>query len=139
MKRPTSSGTKISSARLSPFSSGNNACANLLLSPLPSHLSSPTWLSAEKVSEAAERIEKNLILLGATGIEDKLQEGVPETIAQLSRAGIKIWVLTGDRQETAINIGYASGCSPSAQQRPKNWRSGSDPPPLCLFLRSADG
>jgi magnesium-transporting ATPase (P-type) len=57
----------------------------------------------------AEKIEKNLVLLGATGIEDKLQDGVPETIVKLSQAGIKIWVLTGDRQETAINIGYASG------------------------------
>jgi hypothetical protein len=57
----------------------------------------------------AEGIERNLVLLGATGIEDKLQDGVPETIVKLSEAGIKIWVLTGDRQETAINIGYASG------------------------------
>ncbi len=57
----------------------------------------------------AEKIEKDLVLLGATGIEDKLQDGVPETIVKLSQAGIKIWVLTGDRQETAINIGYASG------------------------------
>ncbi|VVC99614.1 unnamed protein product [Leptidea sinapis] len=42
-----------------------------------------------------------------TAIEDKLQDGVPETIANLSMAGIKIWVLTGDKQETAINIGYS--------------------------------
>uniref|UniRef100_A0A8K9Y1B2 Phospholipid-transporting ATPase n=1 Tax=Oncorhynchus mykiss TaxID=8022 RepID=A0A8K9Y1B2_ONCMY len=46
-------------------------------------------------------------LLGATAIEDKLQEGVPETIAILSLANIKIWVLTGDKQETAVNIGYS--------------------------------
>lgn len=56
---------------------------------------------------AAELVEKNLTLVGATAIEDKLQEGVPNTIVQLARAGIKIWVLTGDKQETAINIGYA--------------------------------
>lgn len=37
-------------------------------------------------------------LLGATAIEDKLQEGVPETIALLSLTNIKIWVLTGDKQ-----------------------------------------
>ncbi|XP_032231937.1 phospholipid-transporting ATPase IA isoform X2 [Nematostella vectensis] len=62
---------------------------------------------ADKVDEAAELIERNLFLLGATAIEDKLQEGVPESIAALADADIKIWVLTGDKQETAINIGYA--------------------------------
>ena len=46
-------------------------------------------------------------LLGATAIEDKLQDGVPRTIANLRKTGIKIWVLTGDKQETAINIGYS--------------------------------
>ncbi|NWX94552.1 AT8B2 ATPase, partial [Nothoprocta pentlandii] len=46
-------------------------------------------------------------LLGATAIEDKLQQGVPETIAVLTLANIKIWVLTGDKQETAVNIGYS--------------------------------
>lgn len=54
----------------------------------------------------AELIEKDLILIGATAIEDKLQEGVPTCIETLSRAGIKIWVLTGDKMETAINIAY---------------------------------
>lgn len=49
--------------------------------------------------------QQNLLLLGATAIEDRLQNGVPETIATLMRAEIKIWVLTGDKQETAINIG----------------------------------
>lgn len=44
---------------------------------------------------------------GATGIEDRLQDGVPETIAKLRQAGLQIWVLTGDKQETAINIAYA--------------------------------
>merc|ERR1712048_1485297 len=53
------------------------------------------------------RIEKKLTLLGATGIEDKLQEGVPNTIANLRSAGIVVWVLTGDKQETAINIAYS--------------------------------
>lgn len=46
-------------------------------------------------------------LVGVTAIEDKLQDGVPEAIANLQMAGIKIWVLTGDKQETAINIGYS--------------------------------
>ncbi len=62
---------------------------------------------AEELDKAAELIEHNLTLLGATAIEDKLQEGVPDTIATLQSAGIKIWVLTGDRQETAINIGMS--------------------------------
>ncbi|KAL8151902.1 hypothetical protein V2J09_021710 [Rumex salicifolius] len=53
----------------------------------------------------AEHIERDLILIGST--EDKLQEGVPTCIETLSRAGIKIWVLTGDKMETAINIAYA--------------------------------
>lgn len=48
---------------------------------------------------------KNLQLLGATAIEDKLQDQVPETIETLMKADIKIWILTGDKQETAINIG----------------------------------
>ncbi|KAG8503506.1 hypothetical protein CXB51_001463 [Gossypium anomalum] len=60
-----------------------------------------------KLDEVAELIEKDLILIGATAIEDKLQEGVPDCIETLSRAGIKIWVLTGDKMETAINIAYA--------------------------------
>jgi len=58
--------------------------------------------------ELASAIERNLILLGATAIEDKLQDGVPECIGTLQDAGIKIWVLTGDKLETAINIGFAS-------------------------------
>lgn len=48
---------------------------------------------------------QNLQLLGATAIEDKLQDKVPETIETLMKADIKIWILTGDKQETAINIG----------------------------------
>ncbi|TVU47217.1 hypothetical protein EJB05_06809, partial [Eragrostis curvula] len=55
----------------------------------------------------AANIERNLRLLGASGIEDKLQDGVPEAIEKLREAGIKVWVLTGDKQETAISIGYS--------------------------------
>ncbi|CAK9860551.1 unnamed protein product [Sphagnum jensenii] len=55
----------------------------------------------------AALVENNLTLLGSTGIEDKLQQGVPETIALLREAGIKVWVLTGDKQETAISIGFS--------------------------------
>ncbi|XP_075400488.1 phospholipid-transporting ATPase VD [Tenrec ecaudatus] len=57
--------------------------------------------------ESAVRLENKLTLLGATGIEDRLQEGVPESIEALQRAGIRIWMLTGDKQETAVNIAYA--------------------------------
>uniref|UniRef100_A0A8C0JQ61 Phospholipid-transporting ATPase n=1 Tax=Canis lupus dingo TaxID=286419 RepID=A0A8C0JQ61_CANLU len=61
----------------------------------------------ELLLESAVRLENKLTLLGATGIEDRLQEGVPESIEALQRAGIKIWMLTGDKQETAVNIAYA--------------------------------
>ncbi|XP_074580632.1 putative phospholipid-transporting ATPase 9 [Curcuma longa] len=61
----------------------------------------------ERMEEAADSIERNLILLGATAVEDKLQNGVPECIDKLAQAGIKLWVLTGDKMETAINIGFA--------------------------------
>ncbi|VDN51598.1 unnamed protein product [Dracunculus medinensis] len=61
----------------------------------------------QKLHDLYEEIEMGMELLGATAIEDKLQDGVPETIAKLSKANIKIWVLTGDKQETAINIGYS--------------------------------
>ncbi|XP_075400580.1 phospholipid-transporting ATPase IK [Tenrec ecaudatus] len=52
-------------------------------------------------------MEQNLQLLGATAIEDRLQDGVPETIKCLKDGNIKVWVLTGDKQETAVNIGFA--------------------------------
>uniref|UniRef100_A0A8D3CCJ6 Phospholipid-transporting ATPase n=1 Tax=Scophthalmus maximus TaxID=52904 RepID=A0A8D3CCJ6_SCOMX len=60
-----------------------------------------------RLDQLYEEVEKDLLLLGATAIEDKLQDGVPQTIEQLSKADIKIWVLTGDKQETAENIGYS--------------------------------
>ncbi|SMR50266.1 unnamed protein product [Zymoseptoria tritici ST99CH_1A5] len=62
---------------------------------------------ADELDKAAELIEHDFTLLGATAIEDKLQDGVPDTIHTLQTAGIKVWVLTGDRQETAINIGMS--------------------------------
>ncbi|KAF0684192.1 Aste57867_23815 [Aphanomyces stellatus] len=52
-------------------------------------------------------LEQDLVLLGATAIEDKLQDNVPRAIHRLMEAGMKVWVLTGDKQETAINIAYA--------------------------------
>ncbi|KAG0500498.1 hypothetical protein HPP92_000570 [Vanilla planifolia] len=59
------------------------------------------------LEQVADLIEKDLILVGATAVEDKLQKGVPRCIDKLAQAGLKIWVLTGDKMETAINIGFA--------------------------------
>ena len=61
-----------------------------------------------EITASAAMIEKDLTLIGATAIEDRLQEGVPSAIAKLAKAGIKIWVLTGDKVETAINIGRSA-------------------------------
>ncbi|XP_044312849.1 phospholipid-transporting ATPase ID isoform X10 [Drosophila rhopaloa] len=61
----------------------------------------------QKLNAIYEEIESDMQLVGVTAIEDKLQDGVPKSIANLQNAGIKIWVLTGDKQETAINIGYS--------------------------------
>lgn len=61
-----------------------------------------------KLRESYSMLERKLSLLGATGIEDRLQEGVPETLASLIASGIVVWVLTGDKQETAINIAFSA-------------------------------
>ncbi|KAI0471575.1 phospholipid-translocating P-type ATPase [Xylariaceae sp. FL0804] len=62
----------------------------------------------ERIEEVAGSIEKDLELAGASAIEDKLQEGVPETIDKLRRANMKVWMLTGDKRETAINIAFSA-------------------------------
>jgi phospholipid-transporting ATPase len=62
---------------------------------------------ANRIEELEDIIEQNLVLLGVTAIEDRLQDGVPECIAELAAAGFNIWVLTGDKEETAINIAVA--------------------------------
>jgi len=59
------------------------------------------------MAECQEEIEKDMDIIGATAIEDKLQDKVGETISSLKEAGIKVWVLTGDKVETAINIGFS--------------------------------
>ncbi|KAK2992928.1 hypothetical protein RJ640_008462 [Escallonia rubra] len=59
------------------------------------------------LDRVSDMMEKDLILVGATAVEDKLQKGVPQCIDKLAQAGLKLWVLTGDKMETAINIGYA--------------------------------
>ncbi|XP_066478678.1 phospholipid-transporting ATPase VA [Tiliqua scincoides] len=76
---------------------------------LKSHIEAESSMDnrEELLFQSAVRIETDLHLLGATGIEDRLQDGVPETIASLRKAGLQIWLLTGDKQETAVNIAYA--------------------------------
>uniref|UniRef100_A0A8C6TYP7 Phospholipid-transporting ATPase n=1 Tax=Neogobius melanostomus TaxID=47308 RepID=A0A8C6TYP7_9GOBI len=63
----------------------------------------------EKLQEAFNFIERDLQLLGATGVEDKLQDKVQETIEALRLAGIKVWVLTGDKHETAVSVSLSCG------------------------------
>ncbi|XP_072959204.1 probable phospholipid-transporting ATPase 4 [Typha angustifolia] len=60
-----------------------------------------------QLERVSDLIERDMILVGATAVEDKLQKGVQQCIDKLAQAGLKIWVLTGDKMETAINIGYA--------------------------------
>lgn len=70
----------------------------------------------ERIEAAGELIEQSLELIGASAIEDKLQKGVPETIDRLRRANIKIWMLTGDKRETAINIAHSARlCHPGSE------------------------
>ncbi|KAK4099549.1 phospholipid-translocating P-type ATPase [Parathielavia hyrcaniae] len=70
----------------------------------------------ERIEDAAELIEQDFELAGATAIEDKLQQGVPETIDKLRRANIKVWMLTGDKRETAINIAHSARiCKPFSE------------------------
>ena len=61
----------------------------------------------EMIEKAGAQVERDLELAGATAIEDKLQQGVPEAIEKLRRAKIKLWMLTGDKRETAMNIGHS--------------------------------
>ena len=59
----------------------------------------------ENIAAQGAKLELNMKLLGITAIEDRLQDEVPEVIADLTKAGIIVWMLTGDKLETAINIG----------------------------------
>ncbi|KAK6588230.1 hypothetical protein RS030_6923 [Cryptosporidium xiaoi] len=61
------------------------------------------------LAEVAELIEKDLSLLGVTGVEDRLQDQVQETIMCLREAGIRIWMLTGDKVGTAREIAASAG------------------------------
>ena len=81
------------------------------LSPHIAH-SVPRVFSASRREDrfdVDEKIEVGLELIGSTAIEDRLQENVADTIQFMKATGIKVWVLTGDKVETAINIGVSAG------------------------------
>jgi phospholipid-translocating P-type ATPase (flippase) len=59
------------------------------------------------INRVCLEVERDMTIVGATAIEDKLQVGVPDTIAAMLRAKINFWMITGDKRETAINIGFA--------------------------------
>lgn len=61
----------------------------------------------KRLLDVYERFERGLVLIGATAVEDKLQDNVPDTLEDFRRAGISTWMLTGDKLETAKNIGYS--------------------------------
>jgi phospholipid-transporting ATPase len=63
----------------------------------------------EKLSRLANEVEQDLILLGCSAVEDSLQDKVPETITRLLEANIKVWMITGDKLETAENIAASAG------------------------------
>eukprot|EP00924_Labyrinthula_sp_SR-Ha-C_P009181 maker-scaffold_2-snap-gene-15.43-mRNA-1 protein AED:0.03 eAED:0.06 QI:0/0/0/1/0/0/2/0/1308 len=64
---------------------------------------------AQHLADVAKNIENNLTILGASAIEDRLQDKVPQTLTSLREAGIKLWMITGDKSETAVNIAFSSG------------------------------
>lgn len=68
-----------------------------------------SFLRAQKIRDAYSEMEKDYEVIGATGIEDKLQEKVVETIRAVQKAGIIPWMLTGDKKETAMNLAQAAG------------------------------
>ena len=68
-----------------------------------------TYNKKEKLDVLANKIENNLVLLGVTGIQDELQDDVYETLQDFSKAGIKLWVLTGDKKNTAKSIAFSCG------------------------------
>eukprot|EP01138_Halocafeteria_seosinensis_P005193 gb/GECG01005310.1/.p1 GENE.gb/GECG01005310.1/~~gb/GECG01005310.1/.p1 ORF type:complete len:1477 (+),score=206.05 gb/GECG01005310.1/:1-4431(+) len=71
----------------------------------------------KQMAKCMEKMEKDMSLQGATAIEDRLQDEVAETIATLTQANIKIYMLTGDKEETAINIGYGVNMLTSSHDR----------------------
>ena len=81
---------------------------------------------AKFVREVYCSMEKDFDLVGVTGIEDKLQDEVVSTIQDLKLANIKVWMLTGDKKETAINLGHSAGLLNTMNQ-PIDLCDNSDP------------
>ena len=71
----------------------------------------------QKLEALSAQLETEMSLVGATAIEDRLQDEVAETISMLKAAGIKVWVLTGDKIETAVNIGFSTALLDNGMQR----------------------
>ena len=71
------------------------------------------------IDSLQDEVECDLTLQGATAIEDKLQDGVPEILSDLRTAGIKIWMLTGDKVGTAKNIATACNILPTDAKVPR--------------------
>ncbi|KAF4743163.1 hypothetical protein FOZ63_018622, partial [Perkinsus olseni] len=67
---------------------------------------------ADRLARVAAKFERNLIVLGATAVEDKIQRGVVTTVGRLLSAGVRVWMLTGDRCETALNVARAAKLLP---------------------------
>ena len=87
---------------LTPDSTSTNACT---------HAQKRVALPILTLSQVSEEIERELVLLGCTAIEDKLQEGVPQCIKALAEANIRLWVLTGDKMVRWPSL-RMSLCSP---------------------------
>uniref|UniRef100_A0A9J7ZCM8 Phospholipid-transporting ATPase n=1 Tax=Cyprinus carpio carpio TaxID=630221 RepID=A0A9J7ZCM8_CYPCA len=90
----------------------------------------------ERLVEVFNFIEKDLELLGATGVEDKLQDKVQETIESLRLAGIKVWVLTGDKHETAVSVSLSCGHFHRTMNILELVKQKSDSDPLYTLFRS---
>lgn len=86
---------KMSDAEVKKFLADYNAAASSLTN------------RADKLADVAAALETDMTFLGITAIEDRLQDEVPEVIADLAQAGIITWMLTGDKEETAVNIGHS--------------------------------
>ena len=68
-----------------------------------------------RIQQVIEALEVNMRLLGITGVEDKLQEDICETLENLRNAGIQVWMLTGDKIETATCIAISAGIKSQKQ------------------------
>ncbi len=86
----------------------NNAEAEDFLKSY-AHASQALTQRGRRVQEVYDLLERDLELIGAVAVEDKLQEDVTATLIRLGAAGIRVWILTGDKKETAVNISYSCG------------------------------